>query len=111
MTQKEKIKFEKLNAIHPKKQTPLEKYEFYLLLGKIYLHHCTFKSPNNGRFISGMATLPCAFEMRKGVSKTNRKTKKYTQSQKKFNRDQGNYALKKAENIKKRYKLNSTMLV
>lgn len=81
MTQKEKIKFEKLNAIHPKKQTPLEKYEFYLLLGKIYL------------------------------SKTNRKTKKYTQSQKKINRDQGNYALKKAENIKKRYKLNTTMLM
>ena len=32
------------------------------------LHHCTFKSPSIGRFISGMATLPCAFEMRKGVS-------------------------------------------
>jgi len=31
------------------------------------LHHCTFKSPKNGRFISGMATLPCAFQMRKGV--------------------------------------------
>jgi len=26
-----------------------------------YLHHCTFKSPKIGRFISGMATLPCAF--------------------------------------------------
>jgi hypothetical protein len=33
------------------------------------LHHCTFKSPIIGRFISGMATLPCAFEMRKGVIK------------------------------------------
>jgi hypothetical protein len=81
MTRKEKLKFEKLNAIHPRKQTPLEKYEFYLLLGKIYLGNA------------------------------NRKTKKYTQSQKKFNRDQGNYALKKAENIKKRYKLNDISAV
>jgi hypothetical protein len=32
-----------------------------------FLHHCTFKLPNFGQFISGMATLPCAFEMRKGV--------------------------------------------
>jgi len=32
------------------------------------LHHCTFKSPIFGRFISGMATLPCAFKMRKGVN-------------------------------------------
>jgi hypothetical protein len=39
------------------------------------LHHCTVKSPNVGRFISGMATLPCAFTMRKGVKRYTRKVK------------------------------------
>ena len=32
------------------------------------LHLCTFKTPTSGLFISAKATLPCAFEMRKGVS-------------------------------------------
>jgi hypothetical protein len=33
------------------------------------LHHSADKSPKIGRFISGMATLPRAFEMSKGVNR------------------------------------------
>jgi len=40
------------------------------------LHHCTFKSPNIGRFMSGMATLPCAFQMRKGVKTMRRRRRR-----------------------------------
>ena len=58
MSRKNHEQFNKLNAIHPKNQTPKEKYEFFLLLGKTYL------------------------------GKSSRKTKKYTQNQKKFYRDQ-----------------------
>ena len=75
MTRKEHRRFDELNLIHPKEQTPNEKYEFLVLLGKNYL------------------------------GKSSRKTKKYTQNQKKFYRDQGNYATKRANNIRKKYKL------
>lgn len=75
MTRKEHKRFDVLNAIHPSEQGPKEKYEFYLLLGKSYL------------------------------GKSSRKTKKYTQNQKKFYRDQGNYAIKRANSIRKKYKL------
>jgi hypothetical protein len=75
MTRKEHNRYDELNRIHPKEQTPNEKYEFYVLLGKSYL------------------------------GKSSRKTKKYTQNQKKFYRDQGNYATKHANNLRKKYKL------
>jgi superfamily II DNA or RNA helicase len=44
------------------------------------LHHCTCKSPNIERFISGMATLPCAFEMRKGVKPPHSKKRRGTKN-------------------------------
>lgn len=80
MSRKNHEQFNKLNAIHPKNQTPKEKYEFYLLLGKSYL------------------------------GKSSRKTKKYTQNQKKFYRDQGNYAIKRANSIRKKYKLDEIII-
>jgi hypothetical protein len=75
LTKKENNRFDKLNAINVKDMTPNEKYEFYSLLGKKYL---------------GKAT---------------RKTKKYTRSQRKFYKIQGELAIKKANNLKTRYKL------
>lgn len=66
LTKKEKNRFDKLNAINSKDMTPNEKYEFYLLLGQKYL---------------GKAT---------------RKTKKYTRSQRRFYKIQGELAIKKA---------------
>ena len=75
LTKKESNRFDKLNAINPKDMTPNEKYEFYLLLGQEYL---------------GKAT---------------RKTKKYTRSQRRFYKIQGELAIKKANNLKTRYKL------
>ena len=80
MSRKNHEQFNKLNAIHPKNQTPKEKYEFYLLLGKSYL------------------------------GKSSRKTKKYTQNQKKFYRDQGNYAINRANSIRKKYKLDEIII-
>lgn len=75
LTRKEKERFKIVNNIHPKEWTPLEEYDFYTLLGRQYLGNST------------------------------RKTKKYTQTQKKFYRDQGNYAILKANKIKKKHKL------
>jgi len=80
MSRKNHEQFDKLNAIHPKNQTPKEKYEFFLLLGKTYL------------------------------GKSSRKTKKYTQTQKKFYRDQGNYAINRANSIRKKYKLEEIII-
>jgi hypothetical protein len=80
MSRKNHEQFDKLNAIHPKNQTPKEKYEFFLLLGKSYL------------------------------GKSSRKTKKYTQTQKKFYRDQGNYAINRANSIRKKYKLEEIII-
>jgi len=70
LTKKENNRFDKLNAINPKDLTPNEKYDFYLLLGRKYL---------------GKAT---------------RKTKKYTRSQRRFYKIQGDLAIKKANNLK-----------
>jgi hypothetical protein len=61
-------------GVHVNK-SPCRYLESYSHLSDKTLHHCTFKSPNIGRFISGMATLPCAFEMRKGVNSLKNKEK------------------------------------
>ena len=80
MTRKEHKRFDEVNAIHPREQSPKEKYEFYLLLGKTYLGNSA------------------------------RKTRKYTQNQRKFYRDQGNYAIKHADNLRKKYKLKAIVI-
>ena len=46
------------------------KYKFWLYYNMHYSDYidlCTFETPTCGLFISANATLPCAFEMRKGV--------------------------------------------
>jgi hypothetical protein len=44
MTKAEHERFDVLNKIHPKKRSPQENYEFYLLLGKGYLGEAYRKS-------------------------------------------------------------------
>ena len=44
MTKAEHARFDVLNKIHPKKRSPQENYEFYLLLGKGYLGEAYRKS-------------------------------------------------------------------
>jgi len=75
LTRKETKRFNKVNSIHPREQTPREKYDFYFLLGRRYLGNST------------------------------RKTNKFTQTQKKFYREQGEYAIKHADNLRKKYGL------
>jgi hypothetical protein len=77
LTRKEIKRFNEVNSIHPRQQTPREKYDFYLLLGKRYLGNST------------------------------RKTNKYTRTQKKFYREQGEYAIKRADNLRKKYGLKT----
>jgi hypothetical protein len=75
LTKKEKDRFKKLNSIHPLHQTPHERYEFYLLLGKKYL----------------------------SLSKSKSKTLK--DRQKKFYKHQGAFAIDHANYLQKKYKL------
>lgn len=77
LTRNEINRFNKVNSIHPTQQTPREKYDFYLLLGRRYLGNST------------------------------RKTNKYTQTQKKFYSEQGEYAIKHADNLRKKYGLKT----
>ena len=77
LTRNELNRFNEVNSIHPREQTPREKYDFYLLLGRRYLGNST------------------------------RKTNKYTQTQKKFYREQGEYAIKHADNLRKKYGLKT----